>query len=434
MIAKINTGSYTAGMVKYNHDKTKIDVNGQADAALIGIRNIITSHFESIVSTISDYNSKNTMVQKPNIHISLSFYKDDILDNQKMQEIANDYMNQMGYSDQPYAIYRHFDKEHPHLHIVSSKIQSDGKKVNDSHIYYKSQALTRRLEEKYGITKVVRKIGVLKEKDLHKAIYEHLEHGKHSLTGILSEVLYEVLDFKPTTDREFEKLLESYQVQRSLSYDKDKNIIGNYFDLVPLEYLGGKKQFKKSRGVKGFSLDPNFQYEAIQLQLSLNAKHKAILGRQIMRKIYSVLNPIVANKKNEIEVKSTIKLSELKLELKKKGIELITKRTQSGENLNSIYGLLFRDKKTRFTYSATDIKLKTIDFLKLIDDDEKNKSTSKISFNNPNESQTYIADFKPVQHSIVSALELFSSLLSSNSVNTQDNESLKKRKKRRRLL
>lgn len=37
-------------------------------------------------------------------------------------------MEEMGYKDQPYAIYRHFDKEHPHVHIVSSQINSERKK------------------------------------------------------------------------------------------------------------------------------------------------------------------------------------------------------------------------------------------------------------------------------------------------------------------
>ena len=237
MIAKISTGSFTQGMVKYNHNKTISLKSGEPEAELLAIKNLPNKKFNTIVQTIEAYNGKNTRVKKPNIHISLNFHKDDILSNEKIIEIGDDYMKQMGFENQPYAIYRHFDREHPHIHIVSSVISAEGKKINDSHIYLRSQTLTRKLEEKYNIVKAIEKNGFLQEKDIHAAINEHLEQGKHSLTGILKRVLLDVLNLKPTTENEFEKLLENYQVKRILSYDKNNKVKGNYFDLYPIEKL-----------------------------------------------------------------------------------------------------------------------------------------------------------------------------------------------------
>ncbi len=58
-------------------------------------------------------------------------------------------MKTLGYENQPFAVYRHFDKEHPHIHIVSSQINSDGNKISDSYLYgRKSQRITRELEKK----------------------------------------------------------------------------------------------------------------------------------------------------------------------------------------------------------------------------------------------------------------------------------------------
>ena len=80
MIAKISTGNYTVGMVKYNHNKTISFKSGKAEAKLIATKNIPKRDFNSIVETIEAYNNKNIKVHKPNIHISLNFHKDDILD------------------------------------------------------------------------------------------------------------------------------------------------------------------------------------------------------------------------------------------------------------------------------------------------------------------------------------------------------------------
>lgn len=440
MIAKISTGSYTAGMVKYNHNKTTSLKSGLIEAELISTKNIPKRAFNSIVETIEAYNNKNMKVNKPNIHISLNFHKDDILDNEKMLEIGNDYMNQMGFENQPFAVYRHFDREHPHIHIVSSMINAEGKKINDSHIYLRSQSLTRMLEEKYNITKATEKNGVLNDIDIQKAIYEHLEHGKHSLTGILKRVLLEAINAKPTSEKEFEKMLENYQVKRILSYDRNKNVKGSYFDLYPLEYLTDKKGYKKSIGIEGGSLDSNFSYEAIQLQIKVNAKQKKVLQGRVMGRVYSVINPILSPKKNEHYNSELIQLSDLKLELKKKGIELITKRAQTGDNLNNIYGLLFKDIKTSQSYSASDIKLKTSELIKLIIDDDnfKVEEAQKKGDQEHLFSKLSIQDRYHLinENSISTTLELFSSLLSSSYVSNDDHElpKMKKKKKKRRYM
>ncbi len=82
-----------------------------------------------------------------------------------------------------------------------------------------------------------------------------------------------------------------------------------------------------------------------------------------MGKVYSITNSINPEDK--------IKLTDLALSLKKKGIELHAKRKQTGRDINGIYGLTFIEKSTGITYTASDLKIKTIDFLKKIEDNEK---------------------------------------------------------------
>lgn len=441
MIAKISTGTYTFGMVNYNHKKTNKKKNGEKEAVLLGTKNIILDDLNSIVSTIMDYNSKNSNVEKTNIHISLNFHKDDILSNEDISEIAHDYMEQMGYDAQPYALYRHFDKEHPHVHIVSSQINSEGEKINDSYIYYRSQKLTRNLEVKYGITKAVEKNEVFSKKDIHAAIHEHLEHGKHSLSGIMKRVLTDVMAEKPTSDEQFERLLEGYQMKRIISYDDQNEIKGHFFDLYALEYLNDeKKAHQKSHGIEGNELDSIFSYQSITNQLANNSIEKNTLKKPVMGRVYSVINPVINNYKNDVleqqAVIRRIKLSDLITELKKKGIELIIKRAQTGENINTIYGLLFKDIKSGHSYSASEIKLKTVYFLKAVEDDLKNISEKNRAalFDKTEEksSNPFLQEDEKREEKISSIFEICAGLLKGGSANIEDGKPLQKRKRRRR--
>lgn len=441
MIAKISTGSYTFGMVNYNHSKIEKSKKGEKDALLLGTKNIILDDLNTIVSTIIDYNSKNSNVKKPNIHISLNFHKDDILSNEAITEIAHDYMKEMGYDAQPYALYRHFDKEHPHIHIVSSQINPEGNKINDSYIHYRSQKLTRNLEVKYGITQAVEKNEVFSKKDIHKAIHEHLEHGKHSLLAIMKRVLTDVMEQKPTSDTQFERLLEDYQMKRIISYDDQKKIKGHFFDLFALEYLNdGKLTRQVSNGIEGNELDSLFTYQSISAQIENNNKEKNTLKKPIMGKIYSVINPVIDNYKKDVleqqEVIRRIKLSDLNVDFKKKGIELFVKRTQTGESINSIYGLLFKDIKSGHIYSASEIKLKTIDFLKVVDDDLKNLTEKnrvaifdKIEVKDSN---PFLEEDEKREEKISGFFEICAQLLKSHTGTIEDGKALKKRKRRRR--
>lgn len=440
MIAKISTGVYTLGMVKYNHDKTIPDKKGEVEGLLLGTNLILKNDINTIVSTIKDYNNLNVDVEKSNIHISLNFHKDDILDNESIYEIAQDYLEQMGYKDQPYAIYRHFDKEHPHVHIVSSQINSNRKKINDSHIYYRSQALTRALEEKYSITKAVEKNEVFSKKNLHSAINDHLENGKHSLTGIMKRVLNDVMDSKPTTVKQFEKLLDDFQMKRIISTDNDSVVKGHSFYLLPIDQLKNEHFQSSSKGITAADLDNSFTYQSIQTQIEINLKQKEALQKGMMGRLYSVINPLVEkNRLSKFEKDEPYreKLSEFTTDLKKKGIELVVKRSQTGDDPNTIYGLLFKDINSNQTYSATELKLKTKDFLNLILDDLKNISEKdKVTFDEKVR-DTSTEDTNPVsiENNYNGIFDMLSDMLKNNNTSGVPDDTLpNKNKKRKRRL
>jgi len=73
---------------------------------------------------------KNARAKTNCVHISLNFDVSEKLNKNKLNEIAADYMDKIGFGDQPYLVYQHNDAAHPHLHIVTTNIREDGKRIS----------------------------------------------------------------------------------------------------------------------------------------------------------------------------------------------------------------------------------------------------------------------------------------------------------------
>ena len=63
-------------------------------------------------------------------------------------------MKAMEFDNNQYAVVKHSDTEHDHIHIVASRICLDGGVVDDSWDYYKSQETIRQLERNYNLETV----------------------------------------------------------------------------------------------------------------------------------------------------------------------------------------------------------------------------------------------------------------------------------------
>ncbi len=86
-------------------------------------------------------------------HIALSFSKEDAprLNNAVVAQIAQEYMEHMGIKDTQYIIGRHFDKEHPHVHIAFNHIGNNGKTISDRNDCFRSERICKEFTKKYGL-------------------------------------------------------------------------------------------------------------------------------------------------------------------------------------------------------------------------------------------------------------------------------------------
>ena len=138
MIAKIMKGSSFKGVINYILDPKK----GTVPIDSSGVR---TESINHIVQSFIDQTELNPRVGKVVGHISLSFSVQDSskLSNEFMVQTARKYMEKMGIKDTQHIIGRHFDKEHPHIHIAFNRINNNGKTISDRNDRFKSEKITR---------------------------------------------------------------------------------------------------------------------------------------------------------------------------------------------------------------------------------------------------------------------------------------------------
>ena len=146
MIAKIIKGSNFKGVVSYILDKEK-------DARILICDGLFAENKETIASSFEAQAGMNPRVTKPVGHIALAFSKEDEhrLTDRAMAGIALKYLKKMGITDTQILIVRHFDKEHPHVHIAFNRIANDGGTISDRNERIRSTRICKELTRKYGL-------------------------------------------------------------------------------------------------------------------------------------------------------------------------------------------------------------------------------------------------------------------------------------------
>ena len=92
-------------------------------------------------------------IKDPVGHISLDFHPADApsMTDELMAAVAQDYMKQMGLTNTPYIVVRHYDKAHPHCHIVFSRVDYDGKILTQTTNFKKNERVCKALNLKHRL-------------------------------------------------------------------------------------------------------------------------------------------------------------------------------------------------------------------------------------------------------------------------------------------
>ncbi len=122
MFAKIKSGCTPAGLVDYANNEI------EKDAKLIASEGVITTNNKAMAASFALQSKSNHKTKNYVGHIVLAFSPEDKarMSDELMLEVAKEYMRRMGIVDTQYAIFRHYDKKHDHVHIIYNRVNNQG--------------------------------------------------------------------------------------------------------------------------------------------------------------------------------------------------------------------------------------------------------------------------------------------------------------------
>ncbi|WP_163397366.1 relaxase/mobilization nuclease domain-containing protein [Flavobacterium fluviatile] len=337
MVAVINTGSSVRSIFNYNENK--IDA-GKAE--LIGEGNYPSAACElqkvSRLNLLLKQLELNLNVQRGSVHISLNFdSSENNLSKEKLMEIAYSYMDKIGFGSQPYLVYQHYDAGHPHIHIVSVKVKSDGKRIDMQNIgRNQSETARKEIERAFNLVPAqnCQKEKILNIKPASNTVIKYgIAETKKAITAVLNVV---IPNYKYTTLGELNAVLNLYNVT-AVQGSKDSRMF--LHKGLAYQILNDKKQpVGVPLKASSFYMKPTLAY--LEIKFATNKT-----GR----------NPNLKRVKNAVDLaflQNRIKsVSDLDRILIKDGIKTSERRNEQG----ILYGLTYIDHKTKCVFNGSSL-------------------------------------------------------------------------------
>ena len=209
MVARITSGSNLSGVLKYNADKVNC---GEADLLLcnrvIDMERPDRFNLTDAMQSFAPYLAVNRRTKNPVFHVSLNPDITDCLTDAQLTEIAREYMERMGYGEQPYIVFKHKDISREHLHIVSLRVDEQGRKLPHDFEARRSMEILRDLERKYGLHPSIKGEEQADRLGLRKVNYKE-GNVKQQISSVVRSCL---CNYKCSSYGEFRTLLERFNV------------------------------------------------------------------------------------------------------------------------------------------------------------------------------------------------------------------------------
>lgn len=365
MVAKINIGSSLYGALSYNQEKVD-----QGEGKILFSNRIIQNTDGSHnmffnLKSFEPYLDANKRTEKPVSHISLNPHPDDKLTDEQLSYIAHEYMDKMGYGNQPYLVYKHTDIDREHIHIVSVRVDENGKKLNDSFEKRRSEEVRKYLEEKFKLLPA--------------------EKQKQANVLSLKPVNIKEGNVKKQVSNITKTLIKDYCFQSVNEFRALLNFFG-----VTVEEVKGEVRGKAYNGLvysalnkKGEKSGNPFKASLIGRDVGHNALMKKIDSSKAVLKdkaIYDRSKTIVSVLINEKPSRETFEK-----ELLKNGISVVFRQNDD----KRIYGTTFIDHQEKVVFNGSRMgkEFSANVFNELFNGDNKQRSDNKSWDNNYEYSQ-----------------------------------------------
>ena len=210
MVANIRSGSSPGGALRYN--KEKVDKDEAEVLFWQKMSEPFDKHgrldIDACMESFWPYLEANRRTTNTVFHASLNPSPEDKLTDDQLRDIAQEYMERMGYGNQPYIVFKHKDIFREHLHLVSLRVDEQGRKISDSHEYDRSMSVLRELERKYDLHPSIKGEEQTDTPDLRKVNYK-AGNVKQQSSSVIRSCLR---NYKCSSYGEFRTLLECFNI------------------------------------------------------------------------------------------------------------------------------------------------------------------------------------------------------------------------------
>src|SRR6187401_2266067 len=211
MVAKITVPNSIKRALNYNEQKMKEGI-----AECIYAHNFLKEaeqlNFYEKLNRFERLIALNKRATTNTVHISLNFGLNETIGREKLTEIASVYMAKIGFAEQPYLVYQHLDARHPNIHIVTTNIKKDGKRISLHNMGRNESTKARKeIEIAYNLVKAEDQ---KKQPDEIKPLYaQRITYGRSSTKRGITNVLDAVIpEYKYASLAELNAVLKLYNL------------------------------------------------------------------------------------------------------------------------------------------------------------------------------------------------------------------------------
>ena len=328
MIAKISSTENLGGALGYNFKKVE-----KGEASILLAAELYQSNdgnytMEDVLADMEALIPKKCRTKKAVFHCSLNPHPDEKLSDETLTQIAKEYMEALGYGNQPYIVFKHSDIAREHIHIVSLRVDGEGKKINDRFEKRKSKQITDTLERKYNL--------IPSSKVSEKAVTEtpKIDTNKGNIKEQVASVIRMVQKhYHFCSLGELNAILSKYNlaVEEVKTEFRGKKYDGLVY--VPTDDKGGKV----STPIHASDIGRGVGYTAVQNRMQKSKQNVKPLIPSVRNKVLQTMRTSPKTEK------------ELRQRLEEQGLRVVIRKNESGR----IYGITFIDDKAGITLNGS---------------------------------------------------------------------------------
>ncbi len=265
-------------------------VFGKEGMRILGYGNMYSQDIsKKFFASVLHFQGQRNATKNRYAHITLNLPRGEHLDDNTFHEVSKEYMEHMGYGEQPYVTVRHTDTKHEHVHIITTNVDESGKVLGTFNSYRRNISTQKYLERKFNLSPSPE---TKQDKELPQ--YEMPQFKNENTNGVrfyIQDITNNTIQkYKVRSFRELAEHLKHHHIQLKTVEHKDR---------IGVSYGIEVKNGYRSRFINGYTVHPQLSGPKLQAVFERNKSSKLLpmvkkrLEKQLRTtyKLFRTINP-----------------------------------------------------------------------------------------------------------------------------------------------